>query len=435
MRVLVLHQHYWPEIAATAQILSDLCEDLATAGHQVTVVCGHPSYRSLGEHPSVATSEQHRGVTVHRVWSYTPRERTIARRLAHYATFFVSSTLAALTGERPDVCLVMSTPPLLLGISGVLAHTLRGIPFVYSVQDLYPDIAVHLGIIAKDGAVARLSERVGRACYCAAANLVTLSDAMAERLAAKGVHHDRVHVIPNWSDTASVRPCPRDNDFAREHGLTDPFVVQYAGNLGLSQGLECVIGAAEQLQDLPIKFALVGDGAARSSLERAAREKRLTNVCFLPPQPRTRLAELLASCEVGLVTMTRGVGADLVPSKLYGIMAARKPVLAAVEANSEVARVLEEHACGWTVAPQSASALAEGIRVAFASTQQERSRLGTNGRRACERLYSRSVSTSRYEEVLLRSCGLAPETNSRTRRAILRTASAFMGPAARTTAR
>jgi len=404
MRVLVLHQHYWPEIAATAQILSDLCEDLADAGHRVTVVCGHPSYRMLADSPRSPAREQRRAVEIQRVWSYAPPERTIPKRLAHYGTYFMSSLWAQLTAARPDVCLVMSTPPLLLGISGTLGRALRGVPFVYSVQDLYPDIAVHLGVLRKGGAITRMSEVVARTCYRAAHAVVTLSHGMAQNLAKKGVRHDRIHVIPNWSDTGSVVPAPRDNAFAREHGLAERFVVQYSGNLGLSQGLECVIEAAERLRTLPVTFAVVGDGNARAGLQRVASERGLDNVLFLPPQPRERLAELLAACDVGLVTMKRVVGDDLVPSKLYGIMAAQRPVLAAVGASSEVARVVREHDCGWIVPPESPDELARAIRAIFETPPAERLRRALQGRLACEQQYSRMALTRRYEQVLRASC-------------------------------
>jgi colanic acid biosynthesis glycosyl transferase WcaI len=413
MRVVVIHQHYWPEIAATAQILSDLCEDLAAMGHQVTVLCGQPSYRPLEGLTRLPEREEHRGVRIRRVWSYTPSERSIPKRLVHYGSYFASSLAELLVEERPDVCFVMSTPPLLLGVSGTLNRLLRGVPFVYSVQDLYPDIAVHLGVIREGGVPARVIERVAAACYGAASALVTLSPGMARRLAAKGVPPERIHVVPNWADTSSVKAAERDNAFAREHGLADGFVVQYSGNLGLSQGLESIVGAAELLRDLPITFALVGDGNARAGLERQAAAKQLRNLRFLPPQPRERLSELLSACDIGLVPMKRGVGDDLVPSKLYGIMAAARPVLAGVEPTSEVARVLHEHGCGWVVAPESADALAAGIRTAFEASPAERKERGECGRRVCEEQFSRRALTRRYERVLLAAAarlGSAPAT-------------------------
>jgi colanic acid biosynthesis glycosyl transferase WcaI len=405
MHVLVLHQHYWPEIAATAQILTDLCEDLATFGHEVTVVCGQPSYRAMGGASRLLKREEHRGVKIERVWSHAPRKRGIPQRLVHYTSYFGSSLTAALKAKRPDVCLVMSTPPLLLGVSGALLRALRGIPFVYSVQDLYPDIAIHLGVIKERSPVTQTVNFVASHCYRRAAALVTLSPGMGKRLVKKGLPADRVHVIPNWADTSSLEPVARDNPFAREHGLAAGFVVQYSGNIGQSQGLEQVVAAAVALRELPITFLFAGDGNARPRLELLAREYALETVRFLPPQPRERLSELLSACDVGLVPMKRGVGDDLVPSKLYGIMAAARPVLASVEPHSEVARVVSAHDCGFIAPSENSDALAQSIRRAFMASEHERNRLGRNGRLACTEHYSRVALTRRYEQVLRHAMG------------------------------
>jgi colanic acid biosynthesis glycosyl transferase WcaI len=164
-----------------------------------------------------------------------------------------------------------------------------------------------------------------------------------------------------------------------------------------------VLDAAEAVRDLPITFLFVGDGNARPQLEARVARDKLGNVRFLPPQPRERLSELLGACDVGLVPMKRGVKDDLVPSKLYGIMAAGRPVLASVEPESEVAQVVQRHGCGFAVAPEDGRALAEGVRRAFTAESKDRQRLGENGRAASEMHYSRKALTGRYEDVLYRA--------------------------------
>jgi glycosyltransferase involved in cell wall biosynthesis len=422
LKVLVLHQHYWPEIAATAQILTDLCEDLASRGHQVTVVCGQPSYRVLEQGKRLPAVEHRRGVEIRRVWSYTPQERSIPRRLLHYGSYFASSLAASLANTRPDVCFVMSTPPLLLGLSGTLLKALRAVPFLYSVQDLYPDIAIHLGVIRQGGLAAKTIEKVTRIFYAQAAGLVALSPGMATALVRKGVRTDRVHVIPNWADTDLVTPTARHNRLSSAFGCDDHFVVQYSGNLGMSQGLEGVVAAAALLRDLPIRFAFVGDGNARRRLEALVSASALSNVSFHPPQAREDLSELLGACDVGLVTMKRDVGNDLVPSKLYGIMAAARPVLAAVEPSSEVARVVRAHDCGLVVPPEDPEALAQAIRGLFARKASQRAEMGARGRDACITQYSRDVLTARYANLITqiaaptRQHQAAPSTSENTPR-------------------
>lgn len=404
--MLVLHQHYWPEIAATAQLLTDVCEDMATAGWEVTVVCGQPSYRKVeGVDAQLPREQAHRGVQIRRVWSYVPGRRDIPRRLAHYASFFGSSLLEAARVARPDVVLIMSTPPLLLGVSGSLLHALRGVPFVYSVQDVYPDVAVSLGVLPERGPLTSAIGAAARVLYRQAQRVVTLSEGMADSLVAHGVARDQITVIPNWADCEQVRPLPRDNAFARAHGLTDRFVVQYSGNVGLSQGLEHLLQAAAQIPDDDVLFTIVGDGNAREGLRRQARELGLRNVTFLDPQPRERLPELLASADVSLVPMRRGVANDLVPSKLYGIMAAGRPVLASVDARSEVARVLREFECGVVAQPDDAASLAQAIKKCRDMSPSVLEGMGQRGREACEARFSRRVCTGAYRAALLAAAG------------------------------
>lgn len=411
MRILVVNQHYWPEIAATAQLLGDLCEDLVIAGHHVTVVTGQPGYRSAaGRFERLKDTEIHHGVEIHRVPAYTPERRTPGRRLVHYVSFFLLAELESFRLPRFDVALVLSTPPLLLGLTGSLLATLRGTPFVYSVQDLYPDIAVKLGVLGPGG----VSRAIGAAAdwlYRRATRVVALSAGMAERLAAKGVEQDRIVVIPNWADTEWLRPSGRANSFVEEHRLQGRFVVLYSGNVGLSQGLECLPEAASRLVDLPIVIVVVGDGNAREGLEREVRRRQLENFRFVSPQPRPRLNEVLAACDLGMVTMKQNLGHELVPSKLYGIMAAGRPTLAAVGPATEVARVLTTHGCGIVVPPEDPGALASAIRRA----REDRERLEVMGRRAreaCEAEYSRAVCTSRYLRLLEVAAGPTPDAKA-----------------------
>ncbi len=408
MKILVLHQHYWPEIAPTGQLLQDICEDLVSSGHSVTVVCGQPSYRILDGMPrTLPPIDTYRGVKILRVRSYIPEERTIPRRIVHYASYFLTSLQASIALERPDVALIMSSPPLLLGLSGAILTALRDIPFVYSVQDIYPDVAINLGVV-RNRLVLKLLNEISARLYKSAARIVTLSPSMAESLLEKGALQERVDVIPNWADTTNLTPLARDNAFAKAHHLCGSFVVQYSGNVGMSQGLEHLIAAAPLVRDLPVTILVAGDGNAKAQLERTCADHGYDNVRFLPPQPRNNLSALLASSDLGLVSMKRGVGRDLVPSKLYGIMAAGKPVLAAVENQSEVARVIGLFGCGHIVDPESSTALAAGIRKLFLEREQLAQK-GEAGRLACEQHYCRSACTKMYADSIAMASRLSSD--------------------------
>lgn len=368
-------------------------------GMQVTVIAGQPSYRRQDkESAKLARQQTHRGVEIVRVWAYAPTKRTIVRRLWHYASFFAASLMVALRCRRPDVMLIMSTPPLLLGLSGTLVKWIRGVPFVYSVQDIYPDIARELNVL-RSGVLYRALDRIASFLYRQAAVVVTLSAAMGETLLKKRVRKERCRIIPNWADTEALIPLPKDRSLAAEFGLDDTFVVLYSGNVGLSQALDVVVAAAGLLTHLPITFAIVGEGNALQGLNTAVQSMALRNVQFYPSQPRHRLAELLACADVGLVTMKRGVGATLVPSKLYGLMAAGRAVVASVDADTEVARVLGAHDCGFVCAPEDAQALATTIKNAYEAREQL-SAMGRRGRAAAQAHYSRQACTRLYVNVI-----------------------------------
>jgi colanic acid biosynthesis glycosyl transferase WcaI len=206
-------------------------------------------------------------------------------------------------------------------------------------------------------------------------------------------------VIHNWADTSAIVPSPKDNRFAREHGLHDRFVVLHAGNIGLSQNLDVVIDAAATLKSNgDIVFLFIGDGNRRPALEAAARARGLDNVRFLPFQPRDQLRWTYASSDVCLVSLKPGLAGYIVPSKLYPILAAGRPYLAAVEPLSEVAAVTERHRCGVIVEPGDPAALASAI-VRLANMPHERDAMGARARVAAE-LFGRDRQVAAHAQVL-----------------------------------
>jgi colanic acid biosynthesis glycosyl transferase WcaI len=343
MRILILHPHYWPEIAATAQLLTDLAEDLVAAGHEVEVVAGQPSYR-----PSelrLPTREVRHGVQVTRVPSYRPRERQGARRVAHYLSYFAASLAPTLL--RPaDVILALSPPPLLCGLSGALAQRLSGTPFVYVVEDLYPELAHELGAIGSRGL--RGLSRLARRIHAEAGTVIAISDEITARLRAQGLPSDRLETVHNWADTDAIRPSSRDNALRRELGLGDGFVALYAGNVSRTLGLSGLVEAAVALRGHDVQIVVAGEGDARADLEREARARGAGALRFVPSQPRERLGELLALGDVGLVTTRRGERGLRFPSKLFGVMAAGRPVLATTD-ERELASVVERSRAGVVV--------------------------------------------------------------------------------------
>jgi len=227
-----------------------------------------------------------------------------------------------------------------------------------------------------------------------------ISDSFRPGLRALGVPDDRMTLAYDWVDTDLIRPLPRDNAFSREHNLTHRFVVLYAGNVGLSQGLEHVLDAAEQLVDRQnLLFVFVGEGSSKEHLMAQARQHQLPNVRFLPFQPRDRLPEVLASADVSLVPLRHGIGTDSLPSKTFSILASGRPLVASVDEGSETWNLVERAGAGLCIPPEDPTALAKAI-VALSKDDDLRERLGRNGRNWADRYHSPQSAAEQFERLL-----------------------------------
>ncbi len=234
------------------------------------------------------------------------------------------------------------SPPLTLGLTGRVVATLRRAPLVFNIQDVFPDVAIELGAIT-NGRVIEAARRLERVSYRAADAVTVLSEDLRANVAAKlpAPERAKVRVIPNFVDTDAIRPLDRMTSYRRQLGIGDETVVMYAGNVGLSQSLELVLSAAEKLTHREdVVFVVNGGGSARADLERQA--AAMTNVRFADYQPKERLSEVLATGDVHVVPLKRGLARSSVPSKTYSILAAARPLVASVDLGTEVARVVEE---------------------------------------------------------------------------------------------
>ena len=385
MKVLLLNQFFHPYEDAVAQLATDLAEDLVAAGHQVTVLSARGGYQGGRQLPP---RETWRGVQVVRVGATSFGKGSIAGRLADYATFYVSALVTALTLPRHDVVLATTAPPLVASIGAVL-RTVKGTRFVYWLQDVYPELAVEFGVLGPRSPATWAFERISRATLRRADGVVVLGDAMAERVRAKGVAPGRVHVIPNWADGSGVRPVAHaDNGFRRAHGFDGKRVVLYSGNMGRGHDLTTLLEAARRLRGEPdLVFAFVGDGARRAQVEAASRE--LPSVRLFPYQPRERLAESLSAGDVHVVTMDARTLGLLEPSKLYGVMAAGRPVLFIGPATSEAARTVVREGVGEVVANGDVDGAVSALKRLLAAAGP----LGERARQAFDQTHDRRHRT------------------------------------------
>ena len=354
MHVCFFNRSYWPDLSATGQLLTELAEDLVRAhGWDVTVVCGYP----LRSNAQVPGSEWRQGVHIVRATGSTLDPKAFAGRATNYVTYFASATLKGLRIRKPDVVIALTDPPI-IGLAALAAAAKADASFVFLCEDIFPEVATLLEDF-HSGVVNDALTRVNRFLVRKADRVIALGETMKRRLVeGKGADPTKVAVIHNWADCSAVAPGPRDNPFAREHGLVDKFVALHAGNIGLSQDLEIVLHAAEQLRDRnDIVFVFVGDGSKKKDLQDLAVRRDLRNVMFLPFQPREAMDQSYATADVSLISLKRGLAGVIVPSKVYNVLASGRPCVAAVEQDCEVAQIIQDAGCGYVVAPGDAAAL------------------------------------------------------------------------------
>jgi colanic acid biosynthesis glycosyl transferase WcaI len=404
MRIVVLCPHFEPDTAPTGVVMTRIVRELAGRGHELHVVTSLPWYRAH----RIETEWSGRWMTTEEVpWGSITRvhpfpgddKANVARRAIGFAGF---SALAGLAGLRAggvfrgaDAVLAMS-PPLSLGLTGWLVGAVRGAPLVFNVQDIFPDAAVRTGAIRNRRVIA-LAAWLERITYRRAAAVTVLSDDLRRNVAAKVGEGgaDTVHVIPNFVDTDAIRPLPRTTRYRAELGIGDQPVVLYAGNVGFSQSLDLVLDAARRLPE--VTFVINGDGAARPELERSAAS--LPNVRFADYQPASRLAEVLATGDVHLVPLRAGLGDVSVPSKTYSSLAAGRPVVASIDLDSEIPRLLAESRAGIAVAPGDARTLVAALSELL-DDPARLAAMGADGRQWAEREASPSAVGAAYDALL-----------------------------------
>jgi len=398
--LFVISELYYPEQAATAHYMTWIAEGLA--GHlPVRVVCARPKYDL--QRSSLPARDTHNGVEIHRCWSTTFDKNRLLGRMVNVVTTCLSMFVAVLRRVRKDDDVLVVTNPPLLPFVVLAACRLRGARCYLRIDDVYPEAMIHAGLIKPQGLAAALVNGMNRRLYRRMQRIIVLGRDMQRLVEQKlGSGGEKVVVIPNWADLDSVVPGERRaNKLLHEYGLLEKFVIGYAGNIGRVQGIEVLFKAARLLKGVPdVHFVFVGSGQKVAWLKRAVAEARLENITLTGPRPRADQADFLNGCDVGIISLVRGMSGAGVPSRLYNVMAAGKPVIAAVDADSEPAMVVNEEAIGWVVPSDQPDKIVAAILDAR-SNRQRLADMGTRARQAAEKKYSRERAIGAYENLIV----------------------------------
>jgi len=401
MRILFISIYYYPDGGAAAPLFTMLCEALVQRGHSVTVVTTVPHY------PSGKVSEAYRGwsikktvengVQVIRIPMPSINRKRLAARLLQFVIYQILATVSSL---RLDFDVFVShSSALEVWLPFMVNAAIRRKPSVYSVHDIYPDVGIKLGIF-KGKFLISLFTWLEKSCLSCASKIRVLSSSFITRLQAFGVPENKIHLIYDWVEGDSKKFLPKCNSFSSEYNLNDTFNVVYAGNMGGVQGLETVLESAAILhQEKLIRFVFVGDGTAKSDLMEKTRHQGLSNVVFIPYQPRDKMPEVWASADVALVILLKGAGFGALPSKTYSIMASARSILLSVDEESETWKLVNQAKAGMWVSPEDSTKLAEAI-LTLKEDKALREHLGHNGRIWAEQHHSPQSAAEQFDKLL-----------------------------------
>ena len=384
MKILLLNQFFWPDSAATSQLLTDLARGLAKQGHTVYAISADGGY-------AVSAEGDPPPVEIHRVKAF-PFARGKVGRVLSYLSFYISAAFRGLTLPRPDLVLTLTTPPL-LSLLGTLIGTLRGSRHFIWEMDVYPDVAIDLNYFKAGGLADRLTGFLADLSRRCADGIIALGECMKQRLVHRGLDPNRISVADNWADASAIQPLPRPGD-------PNQLVLLYSGNLGLAHDLDTLTESMRQLRDdSRFRFLFVGSGGRRQELGSFCHAHGVTSVELRPYVQRDSLSQSLSAGDIGLVTQREACCGSVVPSKVYGLMAAGRPILFIGPGAATPAHIVERFSCGWHVNCNDSSALTALLKY-LAANPVEVAQAGQRARRALLEHYDLPIGVARIIRIL-----------------------------------
>jgi colanic acid biosynthesis glycosyl transferase WcaI len=412
-RVLLHSLVFSPDGVSTAYIMTDLALELKRLGHSVTVLTTTPHYNinqeALEGQPlkkrwaGLLCYSECGGIPVWHVKLPMKGSRVWARAV-DYVRFHILSLIASLYTIGPQDVVIATSPPLTIGVISWLLGIRWHAPSVYKVAEVYPDLAIRQGVI-RGKIMIGIMRWLEQLVYARSAMIVPIADQFRDVIRGRGVPDQKLLTIPDFVDTDLYRPLPRDNPFAKKHGLLEDFIVLYGGNVGIVQDWESVLFAAETLSSLPIRFVIVGDGARWAWLSDEIAKRGLQNVKLLGYQSKDLMPQINASCDIAIIPMTRTGAQDGFPSKIYTNLASARPVIVSADQNAEMAVIVRRVGCGRVVPPEDPQAFADAVLSAF----RERELLpaeGERGRKFVEKDYSKEAIAQKYNALIHQLTGL-----------------------------
>jgi colanic acid biosynthesis glycosyl transferase WcaI len=402
VRCIFVNRFFWPDHSATSQILSDIAFALAEHGMDVHVITSRLTYEGDSNH--LPSAEAHRGVHIHRVWTSGFGRESLLGRASDYISFYIMAFLAALRLSKGGWLIIKTDPPL-LSIPMRLVAWLTGARQINWLQDVYPELAMLLGVNATKGLLGNILLWLRNNSLAHSYTNVVIGEVMAERLEREGIPPDRIMVIHNWTDDISIAPDEgRGAELRRIWGFgKEDLVVGYSGNLGRAHDLETLVEAATLLEaqgDGRIRFLFIGGGHLRASLDQVIAERGLTNIHQQPYQPRELLPHSMAVPDVHWMSLKPELEGLIVPSKFYSAAASGRPIVFVGSPDGQLARMIAAADCGASFVIGDSVGLAELLH-RWAYNTAERDILGSKSRALIAQHYTQRDSINRWLSLLL----------------------------------
>ena len=382
MRLLLINQFFWPDTAPTGRYLLDLTRSLESEQIEIVVICGPTGYGATDDTPRP-------NIKILRP-SATQFSRGAVARIVSYASFLAGALVAGFRVGRPDTVVTLTTPPL-TSVFGRVLKLARGCRHIIWEMDVYPDIAVDLGVLKPNSMLTSIIGALADWSRRNADGIIVIGEDMKARLIARHIPEHKIYVADNWADGNEIRPLPFPKG---------PLVVHYSGNFGLAHDVETIVETIIACaNDSRFRFVFAGGGVRRQELASLCREQSIANVIFQPHSTRAEFGASLAEGHLGLVTQLPQTCGAVVPSKTYGIMAAGRPILYIGPRGTTPARIIERFQCGWQVNPGDADALVDLLQK-LNSQRELIFEAGARARQAFEEHYDRPNGTARIARIL-----------------------------------
>jgi colanic acid biosynthesis glycosyl transferase WcaI len=401
-KLVFVNRFFHPDESATSQLLIDLTRGLATGTLFVHVICSRQLYTNANAR--LPPQESFHGVTIHRVPTTRYGRAGLLGRSVDYASFYISAGWALLRLLRSGDVLIAKTDPPLISILAALCARLKGAGLVNWQQDVFPEVATHLAANPLPRWLNGMLQKLRDWSMRSAAMNVLIGHRMLEYFQRRGIPGSKLCVIENWADADAIAPKPAGESALRAQlKVAEKFVVCYSGNLGRAHEFDTLVAAADVLRSDPtIVFLIIGDGAKMESMRRAVMQRGLGNFRFLPYQPRAELEDSLAAGDVHLASLLPSLEGLIMPSKLYGILAAGRPLIFIGDSDGEIARVVREAECGVTVEINEIENLVGAIRL-LQSQPDLCAAMGVRAREFFVARYSRDKAIEKWQAVLIHS--------------------------------